>query len=1466
MSVVRCRVVSRARVVAGVVWLSLLGCVLGGFCAVPASARVIHRVEGSLAGEGLAAGLGGDLLGVAVDDAAGVPGGGVWVQEAAFDGQGTDAVYEFDSAGSYANVKLTGAGTPAGAFQFASKKTAALGSAIAVDDSLSLNGGDLYVADTAGQVIDRFSPDGEFLCQIAGSETEKVTPGAECAAGGSGLAGAMLPASVAVDSSGDLYVADDKAAAILEFGPEGHLLREIKKRKEDLSKEMGSIAVDSSGDIYVGSSFGSRVRELNPQGEPVENADKEPLELGGGGGVFGVAVDEASTPNEVYVDELQSTKNAKGEPEYLERIGEYEPSGALRSITPVGQAQAVYPGLGVDPASGRLYAAAGGVLKAQQTRGVLILGPGIVQPDVASEAATSITTTGATLHGTVQPDFVHEGGDVTSCEFEYVSEPSFQASGYEHAGMAACEASRPMPYREAEQVSATVAGLPESTTYRYRLVAADKAFEREPNDGEGEADPEEMLSTLGPPTVEGEPSSNQTTGYGVTLSALIDPHGFGTSCEVQYVDESEFQASGYEHPASASCSQGLGAGTSARTASASVILRELHMGSTYHYRFLASNEQGSSTGEDGTFKTWGIESFSVEALGPGGTINQRTDEYEGAPAYTQAGGHPYLLRTSFTLSEENTEGVGGVIKDVQTSLPAGLIGNPTAVPTCTREQLIDEGCPGSARLGTLHLYQSQGRGPLEVAALYNLVPPAGVPVEFGAFVGTVNLILYIDSNVRTGGDYGVSALVSDAPALAGVSGATVEIWGDPAAHDGQPPAWFLRMPTSCAGPLEAGLRMDSWQAQGQFVERSAVMPALTGCETLGFEPSFSARASVGDADSPSGLELSLGMPQSEPNGLGESDLQAASVRLPVGVTANPAAANGRAACSEAQVGIHEPGPAGCPESSKVGSVEVTTPLLSEPLHGGLYLASQDQNPFGSLLALYLVAEGGGARVKLAGHVEANPLTGQLTTTFQNDPQLPFSELHVHLFGGPNGVIATRQHCGSVQAEASLTPWDGGPPVSLQVPLSFASGPGGGSCPAGALPFTPSMVAGTQSTQAAGSGAFSLEVSRYDGEQRLSRVGVTLPPGLTGIVASVPQCGEPAAAQGTCPADSQIGEASVTSGVGPDPVSVSGGRVYLTGPYGGGPFGLSVVVPAVAGPFNLGNVVVRSAIRIDPHTAQVSVISDPLPQMVNSIEGLQSGIPTDLRSIHVTINRPGFIINPTSCDAMEVTSSLGGAEGATSAPSSRFQAGGCQSLPFQTCPDRGRGRPRQQSQRYRPPGQDHEPGARAARTSARSNCHPRRQLPRRQPTLNKACLASVFEANPASCPEGSVIGTGTVHTPVLKSPLSGPAYLVSYGDAEIPRRRVRAPGRRHHAHPGRHDRHQKRRHLQPLRNRARCAVHELRNESPRGAARDPHRLRLRKGTLRTLRKQAHDAHHSSPPRTAPPSAGKSTSRRPAATVS
>jgi hypothetical protein len=439
----------------------------------------------------------------------------------------------------------------------------------------------------------------------------------------------------------------------------------------------------------------------------------------------------------------------------------------------------------------------------------------------------------------------------------------------------------------------------------------------------------------------------------------------------------------------------------------------------------------------------------------------------------------------------------------------------------------------------------------------------------------------------------------------------------------------------------------------------------------------------------------------------------------------------------------------CPEASKVGLAEVVTPLLSEPLKGAVYLAQQTSNPFGSLIALYLTVEGSGALIKLAGEVALDPSTGQLTTTFKNNPQLPFSDLKLHFFGGPRAALVTPASCGSYTTTSSLTSWSS---LSAAVP-SNAFGISSG-CES---PFKPGFVAGTTSNQASSYSPLTVSFGRQDREQRFGGATVTMPPGVLGVLNGVPRCGEAEANGGTCNPSSLIGHTTVSAGPGSEPFSI-GGNVYLTGPYGGAPFGLSIVTHVVAGPFDLGDVIVRAAVSIDPFTAQVTVKADPFPTILQ-------GIPLDLRRINVTIDRPGFIFNPTNCSPLSVQSTITSTAGASAAVSTPFQAANCAKLPFT-------------------PGFSALTVAKTSKlkgaslhvkvTSALGQAGIAKvhvalpiQLPSRLTTLQKACLAAVFNANPASCASTSVVGTATVVTPLLAAPLTGPAYLVSHAGASFP---------------------------------------------------------------------------------------------------
>ncbi len=713
--------------------------------------------------------------------------------------------------------------------------------------------------------------------------------------------------------------------------------------------------------------------------------------------------------------------------------------------------------------------------------------------------------------------------------------------------------------------------------------------------------------------------------------------------------------------------------------------------------------------------------------------------------------------------------------------------------------------------------------------LFDLEPAQGEPARFGFEADGVPVTL--ETAVRTESDYGVTVTVNNATEAAQVLGAQITFWGDPSspAHDNSR-GWsclggkacpapsprsntaLLTLPTSCTGALYSSMEGVAWNGEligAQFAFQNGMgepLAELEHCPVLPFDPTISAQP-IQEAESeghpslptttasaPTGLDVSVNLPQQgtvHADMLAQADVRSATVALPEGMQLNPSAANGLAACSESQIGYQGPGstdplspgaeeplhfssqPAACPQASKLGIVRLRTPLLEEQLTGAVYLAEPapqgepGKNPFDSLLALYIVAEDPalGIRAKLAGEAKLNPATGQIASTFADTPQVPFEELDLQLFGGPAGSLTTPSACGSYSASASFTPWSGTPSVDVGSEPAFqiTGGPGGASC-SSAQPFSPSLVAGATSLQAGGYTSFALHLSRPDGDQTLTGLAVHLPAGDAAILKAVTPCPEPQASQGACGPEAEIGQASASAGAGPDPYTVTGGRVYITGPYDGAPFGLSIVTPAVAGPFNLGDVVVRAKIEVDPHTAEVTITS-PLPSFVQGIGREPSGVPLDLRDVYVTVDRPDFEYNPTSCNPSSITANLTGSQGATARASSAFQVEGCQALPFKpgvTATTEGK--------------TSKADGANLALTfkSKTGEAHVAKTiltipatLPARLTTIQKACIAGVFEANPAGCPNGSDIGIATVHTPVLKSPLTGPIYLVSHGNAAWP---------------------------------------------------------------------------------------------------
>jgi hypothetical protein len=713
--------------------------------------------------------------------------------------------------------------------------------------------------------------------------------------------------------------------------------------------------------------------------------------------------------------------------------------------------------------------------------------------------------------------------------------------------------------------------------------------------------------------------------------------------------------------------------------------------------------------------------------------------------------------------------------------------------------------------------------------VFNLEPSKGEPARLGFEFQAVPVTL--DTSVKTGAGYAVEVKASYASEAAEVLGTIVTIWGvpgDPAHREAR--GWnclgegwsvydlnnptpcpttetqtsspvYLTLPTTCSeNGMQTEITAQSWEPGVAEVSKGGTSSPsqLQGCERLPFAPTLSVESDRHEASTPSGLNVGITVPQgttTAQGGLAEADIGETTMTLPEGVQVNPGSANGLATCGVAESGFtgqnsdtgatlsgelgkqsFAPQVATCPNASTIGEVTIHSPLLERPLTGSLYLAEQDTDPFSSPLVVYLIAEDpqSGVRVKVAGEVQISP-SGRLTTVFKGTPPLPFEKLEVHLLDGPRASQSTPAHCGPAPTTASFVPSSGEEAKAASSSFEITSGPNGGACPAaGALPFTPSQQAGVTNTQAGAFSPFTLTIERPDGDQALKTITTQLPPGAAALIASVTPCPEPQAAEGTCGPESEIGESTASSGLGNNPYTLPG-TVYLTGPYDGAPFGLSSVTNAEnVGPFDVGRVVVRSSISINENTAAATIDTDASQFFaksgeVESFGGLPEilkGAPAQIKQLHVTINRPGFEFNPTNCAPMQITGTLTGSEGGTQPVSSPFQVTSCSSLPFApklTATVAGKG--------SKADGTSFDvkvesPGLGQANIHKVDLTVPA-VLPSRLTTIQKACLAAVFEANPAACDEGAMIGEGIVHTPVFKNPLRGPAYLVSHGNAAFP---------------------------------------------------------------------------------------------------
>jgi len=762
----------------------------------------------------------------------------------------------------------------------------------------------------------------------------------------------------------------------------------------------------------------------------------------------------------------------------------------------------------------------------------------------------------------------------------------------------------------------------------------------------------------------------------------------------------------------------------------------------------------------------------------------------------QAGGHADFT-TEFSVGREALGGPLGQVKNLTETLPVGLVGDPQDIPRCTPAQLTEFDCQPSSQVGVLISRFSfpateEGEEPLEVeerSGVYNMVPSPGHPATFATQVAFATVLIQAD--VKRDGSSRLVASVRELSTLEPLVSTSLTMWGVPAdpSHDalrflappgegagvgaGVAPTPFMINSSDCTdGPLESRLELQSWS--GEEASATAEMPAPTGCGSLSASPTISVVPETSQAGAPSGYEVDLKVPQElAPYASSTPDLRDAVVTLPAGTVASPSAANGLEACSESEfgwegvtptsVGHANESPVECPAGSEIGTVEVLTPLLGSPVKGSVFLAAQDANPFKSLLAVYMVLEGEGVQVKLAGRVSPNPATGQLTTSFTAIPQVPFSELRLHVRGGPAASLSNPTVCGPARSVAALTFYSSPVPVE---PSSVFDVTG-----CGAPRFAPSFTAGTTTPVAGAFSPMSVLIARTDADQDIEGVQATTPPGLLGVLASVPLCGEPAASKGECPAASEIGHVVVGAGPGPEPVYIPEtghpqSPVFLTTGYKGAPFGLSIVVPAVAGPFNLGTVIMRARVDVDPHTSQAVITSDPLPQILK-------GIPVQGRTINVVVDRKEFMFNPTSCEPLAATGVITSAQGMVANVSSPFQTGGCQKLSFKpsfAASVQGNGTFKGHGASLTVRVSTHQgPTVSGGGESnlAKADVQLPVELPSRDATLQKACTAQVFAANPAGCPTASRVGTAVVHTPLLASPLEGPAIIVSHAGAAFP---------------------------------------------------------------------------------------------------
>jgi hypothetical protein len=759
---------------------------------------------------------------------------------------------------------------------------------------------------------------------------------------------------------------------------------------------------------------------------------------------------------------------------------------------------------------------------------------------------------------------------------------------------------------------------------------------------------------------------------------------------------------------------------------------------------------------------------------------------------SRAGGHPDLV-VNFNVTPVPTVfdyiNFGAPLRDIVVDLPPGLTGNPEAVQKCLPIELKPGSfpftdCPAGSQVGVVLVriqafFVNPPDGtpdfPLVAAPVYAMKASSDDLADF-AF-NAAGAVMHLTASVRPS-DHGLRLTTHNAPGLTPVTGATVTMWGDPSApaHDAQRcdqlnpatmlcdptyvggtgsqlfgnpgvrPIAFLTNPTACDAPKMTTIKVSSWYGTGAFgASATDVDPVPTDCGSLLFDPSIAVTTDSAKADATTGLAVGLTIPQnSSPAGLASAHLRDVRVTLPVGMSINPSSADGLVSCSDAQIGVGTDSTVQCPEASKIGDVTAETPLLEKPLEGSVYVGEQqsDDPESGDMFRVILVLRGpGGLVLKLLGHVQADAATGQLHATFADNPQFPVGRILVRFKPGSRASVAMPPTCGVQPVSALLSSW-AGHTRSLADAFSV-------ECP-GVTEFLPEFDAGVAVPRGGALSPFNLTVNRREGQEYLDGLSVKMPSGLAARLKGVPLCSDKLADSGACPAQSRVGTATVAAGSG-RPFFLRG-AVSLTGPYKGAPYGLAVAVRAVAGPFDLGVVVVRQAIFVDPSTARVTVVSDPLPTIVK-------GVPVRLRTIHVDVDRPNFFLNPTSCAEKTIEGSLHSQQGSLVQRSARFQDAECQALPF-------RPRLKLALTGHSQTAVGKHPGLRALLVQSPGQANIKAVKVELPLTLaldpdnaNGLCDFDKGQSDAPRCPASSIIGRATAKTPLLDHPLVGNVYFV-----------------------------------------------------------------------------------------------------------